>query len=359
MARPSTRALTLSFVIALTATTGAPAWSGDGDALIQKGLELRRRGSDAEALKCFREAYELTRAPRAMAQIGLAEQALGAWPAAEKHLREALSIGADAWIRKNRGVLENALAVVDDHLGTLEVSGSPERAEVSIDGEAVGALPVKVRVTAGTVVVEVRAPDFLPVRRPTAVTAGSLTRERFNLQRERSGAQAAAATSKDRSGEGGNASGAAALPVAVEDRPAREPTPPPAMVSRSTPEAGGAESAPGAWRTPVIWTTGIAAVLSLGWGVTETLIAGSRVSTFNERSDCNRDAADRGGARCSELYDEGQRAKLLSYVGFGLAGALAATSVVLLVTRPSSPAGSSVACAPHGNDVGVSCRFVF
>jgi hypothetical protein len=47
------------------------------DALIRQGIELRRRQEDAAAFPLFKRAYELRRSPRAAAQMGLDELALG------------------------------------------------------------------------------------------------------------------------------------------------------------------------------------------------------------------------------------------------------------------------------------------
>src|SRR5262245_713516 len=75
--------------------------SNDEDALIRRGLELRRRGDDAAALPHFERAYWLAQSPRSAAQLGFAEQALGRWSDAEVHVAEALRAGDDPWVRKN------------------------------------------------------------------------------------------------------------------------------------------------------------------------------------------------------------------------------------------------------------------
>lgn len=60
------------------------------DDLIHHGVELRRHGDDSGALLEFRRAYEAGHSPRAAAQMGWAEQALGRWLEADAHLREAM-----------------------------------------------------------------------------------------------------------------------------------------------------------------------------------------------------------------------------------------------------------------------------
>jgi hypothetical protein len=127
--------------------------------LIDQGVALREQGRDEEALALFERAYEQTHAARALAQIALAEQALGRFVEAEAHLADALSHDEDAFIRRNREPLEGALAEIRERVGDLSVVGGVPGAEVIIGGQAVGVLPLDapVRVVAGSVAVEVRA----------------------------------------------------------------------------------------------------------------------------------------------------------------------------------------------------------
>jgi len=121
------------------------------DLFIKHGIERRRLDDDAGALELFIKAYELHHAPRALAQIGLARMALGLWVQAEADLEGALAATDDAWIRKNTGVLYQALEKVLEHVGRLEVLGTPVGAEVVVGGEVRGALPMDkpIRLTAG------------------------------------------------------------------------------------------------------------------------------------------------------------------------------------------------------------------
>jgi tetratricopeptide (TPR) repeat protein len=130
--------------------------------LIDQGVALREEGRDEEALALFEQAYAQTNAARALAQIALAEQALGRFVEAEAHLADALSHDEDAFIRRNREPLEGALAEIRERVGDLSVVGGVPGAEVIIGGQAVGVLPLDapVRVVAGSVAVEVRASGY-------------------------------------------------------------------------------------------------------------------------------------------------------------------------------------------------------
>jgi hypothetical protein len=154
------------------------------DAIIKKAVELRRQGNDRDALTELQRATSIANPPRLSAQIGLAEQALGLWPAADKHLREALDHGGDPWIKKNRKLLDESLATVGGHLATLDVWGTPEGAEILIDGEPAGTLPLPValKVPAGTVELTLRAKNFVPSTRKLEISPGANVREHVVLR---------------------------------------------------------------------------------------------------------------------------------------------------------------------------------
>ena len=155
----------------------APAAAQDADATIEEGLALREQGRDAEALERFRAAYESAPSARALAQIALAEQALGRFVDAEAHLVEAMELGGE-WIERNREALEGARSVLEAHLASLELTGGPAGAEVHVDGRSRGELPLDspLRVPAGTLEVEIRADDHYPMRRTVEVRGGGLAR---------------------------------------------------------------------------------------------------------------------------------------------------------------------------------------
>lgn len=155
----------------------------ESDALILEGVKLREQGKDAEALAVFVRAQALAPTPRALAQRALAEQALGDWVQADAHLREALAASDDPWIARNRQALDGALAVIGDHLGQLQVNGGVAGAELRLDGQLVGTLPLggPLRVVVGRPMLEVTAAGYHPVRREIAIKAGSLSTETIEL----------------------------------------------------------------------------------------------------------------------------------------------------------------------------------
>lgn len=177
-------ALDLALVVALAAAP-AVAQPADAPTLLREGFAARRAHRDADALRAFAAAWALSPVPSTLAQVALAEQALGRWVDAERHLREALAAD-DPWVVRNRTVLRDALAVVDGHLGSLAVEGGPDGAAVRVDDHPVGTLPLAapLRVPAGTVVLRVDAPGHHPVERRLTVAPRASLREEVALVAE-------------------------------------------------------------------------------------------------------------------------------------------------------------------------------
>jgi hypothetical protein len=174
----------LACVAVATSTIARAEDAGtDVEAIIRQGVALRKEGKDREALVEFRRAAAVQRTPHAVAQMGLAEGALGIWVDAEADLQEALRATDNSWIRKNRSVLDETLKTIDQHLGSVFVWGTPEGAEVLINGRVVGTLPTTkpVRVPVGDARLAVRAKGYLDGGRPIEVRAADRTSEEIEL----------------------------------------------------------------------------------------------------------------------------------------------------------------------------------
>src|SRR5262245_19512679 len=139
---PATRGLLLVAAASLLAAglSGSSAVAQeDPEALIQKGLEMRKRGDDLRAHGYFKRAYDIARTPRSAAQLGLANQAIGNNLDAERYLSEALATG-DPWVAKNRTVLETSRDAVRAKLGKVVVRGAPASTSVEIPGHPAATL---------------------------------------------------------------------------------------------------------------------------------------------------------------------------------------------------------------------------
>jgi hypothetical protein len=337
MPRPRLRPLTLA-ILAVSWTVARPALAEDADALIKQGVELRRAGRDQEALEQFRRANEIAPSPHALAQIALAEQALGRWPEAEADLTRALSVSQDPWVVKNRTTLEKSLADMGEHLGSLDVLGEPAGAEVVVQGRVAGKLPLAqpVRVTAGSVVFEVRGPDYLPVTRTVTVAAGQLTRESVTLLHVPRPA------------------GGVVSQAVPEQPPALKPLPP-----HREPTAEGHP------RTRTLaWIALAAGSVSAAVGVTGLIIR--EIDARNYNTNCPNPQAPltmTEMAQCDDWKNGGKTASSVALATLIGAGALGVGSAVLFYvsadSKPTETSREALACAPNLSTFGLSCALRF
>lgn len=347
------RAAAVLLLLALARPAAADDPQRDADRWIRHGIELRKAHDDEGAVREFQRAYDAVHTPRSAGQLGLAEQALGRWEDAEHHVREAIRASDDPWVIKNQATLADALGFIQTHLGRVEVLGDPEGAAVSVNGRAVGKLPLAeaVAVSAGQVDVELRAPGYQPAQRTLNIVSGQYQRVVFHLARE--------------------APAVSATPEPARTSPPEQAEPPrrvaPIERRTETPVEG-----PSTTRIGLKWTAAALAVVSLGVGVTFTIIERKNVDAFNSYPTCeNRDgtAYVKGTDMTMPLCQESLRNLLLdqqvAIAGYVGAGVFAVTWLILELTEPSAPARhaeqvlSSPICAPSLTGVGVSCALRF
>jgi PEGA domain-containing protein len=320
-----------SLALASAARTACAATDAEEtERLIGEGVALRQQAKDAEALADFTRAFELTHDPRARAQMGLAEEALGQWVLAETHLEEALAADS-AWITRHRGDLTGALEDIRGHLGSLEVLEGTAGAEVLVNGRIVGHMPLAkpLRVPAGTVALEVRAPGFVPVARSVNVPANGVARETVGLARD----EAWRAPAAPRSDE-------AVAPIAATG-------PAPAAMSSTD------------WRRAAAWAAAGGAAASLTVGIVFTTRVYSYADKFNHS--CGVNDPNLGGGSCRSYHDTSTGAEAPAIIGYSLAAALAGVSVYLFEKKhPPTKDGATAAwsCGP-GVATGVACTTVF
>ncbi len=325
MTRP--RLVTLvAGVAALGATLPIPAFAeSPAEEAIHHGVELRRERRDAEALAEFRRAYALLPIPRVRAQIGLAEQALGQWLAAEEDLTAAIGAAGDPWIEQNRPVFEPALETIRSHLAAIEVTADAAGAVLRVNGALQGPLPRDVRVETGEVVLEVSAPDRAPVTRAIDVSAGVLLKESFSLPR-------------------------VAPPPPPDERPSLPPDPRPPVVRRDP--LPPSRAAPSPWG----WVALGGAALSLGGGIAGSIAYLGDVRQYNDDPRCPH--ADRP-ASCDALRTQAGIATGLAVAGYVASGALAITGAIVLWKAKARPARLAAAgwVLPAGAGVSLGAEF--
>lgn len=302
----------------------------DADALLRRGLDARRHRRDGEALALFQQAYAAAPSPMLTVQIALAEQALGRWRDAWRHLREALD-AHDAWVDARRASLEGALATVDAHLGTLDIDGAPPGADVSLDGARVATLPLPspLRWPIGTASLTVSLDGYVAVTRQVAIQSGALNRESVTLVRR-------------------------------EPPPPIEPPPPAIVVASPTPAPPSVPPAPRPMprRRATVgagpWALGIAGV-AVG-------VVGGAVS-FWVRQDAQAELLDAGcvvagdGLVCppgnrgalESVHARGEAASLAANVSLAVGGVALAGALTWAIVRLSSTpsAARAVRFVPH------------
>jgi hypothetical protein len=151
---------------------------------MKEGIKLRRAREDEAALQFFYAAYEkLPESARVRAHLALTHQALGHWVDAERYLLETLNASDDPYVRLHHAQLEGARKFVAARLGSLDVVGQPIGAEVMLDGQRRGTLPLTLRVAAGSHTLQVAHSEFQPIERSVVVVAQTLVRETVELTR--------------------------------------------------------------------------------------------------------------------------------------------------------------------------------
>lgn len=308
---------------------GALAQRDPLEARYQRGVALRAERRDADALAVFRAIYDETRAPRALAQVALAEAALGEWVAAEAHLDAALAGAGDSWIRRNRAALEDTRRTIGEHLGDLDVRSATAGATLWIQGREVAALPLArpVRVVAGTVTFEVRAAGRIPVTRVVTVNGGGLVREAVELSSV----------------------------VAVRETGSAEAAPAPTVV-------GGPTDAPrGTTQRTFGWVTGAGAGVFLVGATVAYVVGLGDVSRYD--GECPPPGTQGISGACTDLLGEIRMLEAVAITGFIGSGALAVTAAALLLTAPPGRGrraeGRRLSCGRGPGDVGVACRVAF
>jgi hypothetical protein len=281
--------------------------------------------------------------PRTLAQIGMAEQALGRWADAEAHLTDAMKSTTNPWIVKNRELLEQSLANVAGHLGSIAVDG-PKGATLEINGASVGVLPLDhpLRVPAGTVVLGVRASGFFPMQRVATVAAGQLGREQIDLvPLSQSGSPPPPPSTTELPAAGRTTSAGAATPAAE---------PGPAVTDAGQPAPASAR----AWQRPLAWVAVGLGGAALATGVTFHFIHENKLTSYNRKDAsnanvCNRDSSGRffGPPDCEDANNSAATAKTVLIVGYIGAAVFGGAAAALFLTAPSGGASPASAAAGH------------
>lgn len=306
--------------------TPSDAGADDADTqseLIDDGIRLRREHRDAEALQQFQRAQEMAPSPRTLAQVALAEQALGQWDEAERDLGEALEARDDPWIAGHADVFRTTLDFIRQHLGTISVDANVDGAELWMDGSLVGKLPIsKMRVAARTAQLELRATGYQTVVRPMELAASESLTLRVEFVKP----------------------AAAAIPDVPVMAPPIEHVPSPGA---STPRTY-------AW----ILMGGAAAML--GGALVAQVVQLQKAAHYNDDSLCFYGDLTRD-ERCGIYRGQAETAQRVANIGYIAAGTLGIASAVLFLAwpdrRPDAIKGARIEVRATGAQIGYVGEF--
>jgi len=372
-------ALLTSLTLGWNARPARAGESGEAEALIRQGVELRAQKKDERALPLFEKAYQLSRSPRTAGQLGLVEMALGYFVDAEKYLGEAVASPDHPWVAKNLATLKAQLATAKTQIGELYIVGEPAGAEVLVNGKSVGKLPLSspIRLDKGRADVQVRASGYVASTDSVVMVGGKREDRSYRLQREAVAvapppppvAQPAPKPPETKPAPAAPPVAMAPPPPAPAAGPVGSDQPPASITATPAPADSGDHSI----LRPVAWGVGIAGIAGLVFGAVEGVVAINKRNAFNDHTgpdpanplsktipDCNTTAPT---PACQDLQDSHESAKKLSIIGFVAGGVLTAGAAVLWVL--SSPkeraagSGTAIACTPDFGTRGVACRMQF
>lgn len=194
-------ALGLSLTAPANATSDADGDDPQLEAPIQQGIALRRAGNDEAALNLF---LDLERSNpdsiRVLLHITTAAQATGRWLMAYSYLRKAYLHKNEPYFLRYRSAIKNIEDATTQHVGQLRVAGTPVGAEVRVNGELIGSIPMvePKPMEVGQYVLDISMPGFYRLHRPVLIGPGSaVTQETIELHPATQGQDAFAGNVKN------------------------------------------------------------------------------------------------------------------------------------------------------------------
>ncbi len=195
--KPIFRSFKALIVVATVASAGlgpsAAAEEGrfaEARRLFEQGVELFGQENYPAALATFEASYALRESPVVLFNIAMCRRALFRFPEAIDSFETYLQRWGEGLDPEQRAEVDALLAEMRARLFYLTVGASVDGAEVLVDGQRVGQVPLAgpVRLGPGEHVIEARAPQHEPVRERITVTGpGSRTLELTLRRQERPG----------------------------------------------------------------------------------------------------------------------------------------------------------------------------
>jgi len=287
------------------------------EALIQRGIQLRKNNADEQALAVFLEAEKQDpTSVRVLLHVVTAAQAAGKWLLADSYMRKVSALQDDPYYQRHADAIEVVRRSIAARVGTFQVQGGPEGATVRLDGQLVGTLPMTVpaSIEAGAYSMEVHKPGFYRLRRNITINGGVLTREPVELNRAVARGDVAGEASSGAAGVGGS---------------------------------GTIGAEPGErtwWQSPAVGWTLVGLGVASGAGSAIAFITReNKVEQWNDNDNCldaqngNRTRAE----ECGNLKDEAETAQTVGVITAIAGVALTGLGITHLLTAGSEPAPAS------------------
>jgi hypothetical protein len=261
--------------------------------------------------------------------MGLAYRVMGRNVEALTHFESFIKDAIDVPAEKRQEASE-LVSELRAKVATLSLDVTPAGANVSVDGKPVGRSPVV-------------APVYVETG-PHKVIA------------ELAGAHAVV---RDISATAGGT-----LSVRIDVGPQTTPPPPPDPVAKNADEMGGAAPQPVAWQRPAKWAAAGLAVVAVGLGIVETLVAMNKASEFNSSpAHCMDDGHGRifPLSPCAQIDQDQSTATHVAIAGY-VTGAVLAGAAAFLQFRAGARDSAKtidtalITCGPLGlNHGGAVC----
>jgi hypothetical protein len=193
--------LGLSFAPPAAAGNDANGDDPQLEAPLEQGIALRRAGNDEAALSLFLDMEKSNPdSIRVLLNITAAAQATGRWMMAYSYLRKAATHKNEPYYVRYRSAIKTIEDATTQHVGQFRAVGAPAGAQVRLNGELIGTLPMTDAkpIEVGQYTLEVSLPGYYPLRRAVSVGPGSaLTQEAVELREGTSALDSAGAGGKN------------------------------------------------------------------------------------------------------------------------------------------------------------------
>ncbi len=141
-------------------------------------------GNFAGALTEFVRAYDLSKNPRVLFNVGVCERQLRHYARAANRFRQELSEGSAVLSPDEVVELSKVIAALEPFIGSVNVRSNEQGAKVWVDGEEAGVIPLRepIRVDVGTRSIRLTKEGFVEQTQTVSVGTGALSNVEFTLE---------------------------------------------------------------------------------------------------------------------------------------------------------------------------------